>query len=243
MSNRSRGLSASLGRAQPFVPRDFSPSPSHVTPGNFIPIQFMKRQELLELTDHPNPLPVFQMLYLVMGHENWMRMYGNLMKRLETEAFSDRMVEQAAARSFPEPLSWFFDYWIRDGKGYPCYQITEATARILSDDSDSGPRYELVARVWNLGTGRMPVPISVQTSGDTATTRTWIGPGETATWRVALRYLPKFVEVDPQGWIFMAPHIGSGDTRTPALAKREVEMQTESAAGARTRQTGGAPRP
>ena len=60
--------------------------------------------------------------------------------------------------------------------------------------------------VRNVGTGRMPVELRLQTSKLPLSERLWIGAGEEVIWNVRSRYLPKSVAVDPDKWILKAPY-------------------------------------
>lgn len=65
--------------------------------------------------------------------------------------------------------------------------------------------YDVEIEVENLGTGRMLVPIRLETSDTPVEEKIWIEAGGTATWKVRSRYMPSRASVDPEGWIMMKP--------------------------------------
>ncbi len=144
-------------------------------------------------------IPVFQMLYLVLGHEPWMAMMHDL--RSSGAVMDATRVQSAAESVAGEPMNWFFDYWVKDGTGLPAYSIERAVARAVRSETGETDEYISEITVRNYGTGRMPVPVVLETYSEGLTGSLWIGPGEIATWTVRSHALPRAAHVDMQQWI------------------------------------------
>jgi len=226
--NIARGLNHRMSLKREFLPFPFAPIYKHIDPNQMRQMEGVTREKLLE---DQNQIPLFQMLYLVMGHETWVRMLGQLKPKLKKDFVSPEMVEQAAQEVFPESLDWFFDYWTRTGMGYPSYKVESAVGRILSSEEEDNTEYEVEARIANLGTGRMPVPVLLETAKDPIRDKVWIGEKETVTWKVKCKHLPKFVKVDPEGWIMMLPVWNEKSTKWVGDSWAEVFIQTTKKSG------------
>ena len=168
-------------------------------------------------------IPLFQMLYLILGHDDWQEMLVSLKERLRKELLTPELIEQAIAEcrarnanwgakldevgngaSAPDEvksLAWFIDYWFRTGQGYPAYRVLEATGSIVENGDEDLTEYEVVARIKNCGSGQMPTPITLQAKNP-LTELVWLQPGEEFTWRVSSKNFPTAVIVDPEEWLF-----------------------------------------
>jgi len=226
--NIARGLNHRMSLKREFLPFPFSPINKHIDPNQMKQREGVTREKSLE---DQNGIPLFQMLYLVMGHEAWVRMLGQLKPKLKKDFVSPEMVEQAAQEVFPESLDWFFDYWTRTGKGFPSYKVEGAVARILSSEEEDNTEYEVEARIANLGTGRMPVPVLLETAKDPIRDKVWIGEKETVMWKVTCKHLPKIVKVDPEGWIMMLPVWNEKSKKWVTDPRSEVFIQTTKKSG------------
>ena len=197
--NIRKGLNRRLSLDPQYLPPEFEPVDSHSGPGQIRDLEHLPREE------QNRRFPLFQMLYLVMGHEKWESMIDSLKPKLRTAKIKIEDIEIAARDVSDIPLEDFFDYWCRTGKGFPSYRIVKAKARLVSEE-EGEYRYEVMAEIKNEGTGRMPVPLLLQTGKLPLRDNVWIGPGETVEWKAVSRYLPKNLSVDPDGWIFTAPY-------------------------------------
>jgi hypothetical protein len=204
-SNIVRGLNNRLSLKQEYIEPRFSPVNRHLDGGTAKKIENLTRKQLEE--NRTVQMPLFQMLYLVIGHEKWMGMLKALGPDLRTAVFTPGMLRGAAEKASGEPLGWFFDYWTNDdSKGYPCYRVEEVRAEAKEEGRDGETQYLVEARIANLGTGRMPVPVRVETSKEPVNDTVWIDSGETVSWSRKVGHLPKKISVDPEGWILMIPY-------------------------------------
>ncbi len=224
--NYARGLNHRLALS-PYEAPVFGPMPCRKSGREGAQFQELSRQELQKRTNHP---PVFQMLYLVLGHDRWTQMIRYLGTENKTDELTPELIQRQAVRVLKEPaptdiddrdtvvdlpegyenLDWFFDYWLRTGTGYPSWSVESATARLVSvPDADGDGKqsvYRVRARIVNHGTGTMPVPVWMETSQKRQQETLWIGPGETVTWETESRSVPNRVAVDPLGWILSLAH-------------------------------------
>ncbi|MFC1600789.1 hypothetical protein ACFL34_00375 [Candidatus Sumerlaeota bacterium] len=186
-----------------------------------------------ELRERGKPvIPVFQMLYLILGHDDWMRMVDVLKEPLRREYFTDEMLEEAVAAVSDQPLDWFFDYWLRTGQGFPCYNVESARAEMVTVGEDERLEYRVEARIANLGTGRMLVPVLLQTveRSQDHKERIWIRSGETVTWDVQTRHRPTTVVVDSWGAIMTAPCWDESGRQRTGVTEKKVEIEESKAA-------------
>jgi hypothetical protein len=199
--NINKGLNNKIFGTGQFESFSFSPVNRHLDAKRARELENVTRKKMLE----EGEVPIFQMLYHVMGHEAWINMLADLRKRAENELLSPELLQESAQKVYDKPLDWFFDYWTKEEKGLPVYRVDYARARMITSEDEEETIYEIDAQFTNEGTGRMPVPVWVGTSKGTVTGDVWIGSGETVTWNITTKGLPVNVMLDPQGWIIMAP--------------------------------------
>jgi hypothetical protein len=165
------------------------------------------------------------MLYLILGHDPWSEMLGELKKAMVEEDLTADLLQRVAEATTGEDFGWFFDYWCRQGSGFPSYRIGFARARMVTVGIEETTMYDVEVEVSNVGTGRMPAPIRIETSNDAIDEKLWLGPGETKTWRVRSRYMPKSALIDPDGWIMSAPYWDEETRQFIREAKAPVKME------------------
>jgi ABC-type transport system involved in multi-copper enzyme maturation permease subunit len=199
--NINKGLNNRIFGTGQFESFSFSPVQSHLDAKKAKQMENLTREEMLQQQD----IPAFQMLYLVMGHEAWIHMLEKLRADVQETLLSPDLLQKSASGAYDKPLDWFFEYWMKNGKGLPRYRVDYARARMVSTEDEEETIYEVKAQIVNEGTGRMPVPMQVDTSKGPVTGEVWIGPGEAVTWKVTTKALPRNMSVDPQGWILTAP--------------------------------------
>lgn len=199
--NIRRGLNRHISLNPQFEPREFACINQHVGVQQFRSLERISRAELLRF----NRIPVFQMFYLVLEHEKFFIMMQNLKTRLRTNFLTAETLQDAVRETTGDSMDWFFDYWMRTGTGLPSYTIESAIAKILPSEKDDETLYEVEAVIKNLGTGRMPVPLRLETAKGAVNDKVFIGDKETVTWKTQCKYLPMNLIVDPEGWILMAP--------------------------------------
>ena len=218
--NLTRGLNRRMTLKSEFRPPEFQPVAAQIAPENY-----------QRLTDRPRAdsnIPVMQMLYHLLGHDSWVRMIELFSVRLKQDYATADTLQETAEAIAGEPLGWFFDYWMRDGRDFPAYQINSARAWAERTGPDGEQtRYRVEVEIENIGTGRMPVPLQLTTARLPVEERVWIGAGETVTWSTTASSLPREVSVDPQGWIMTRPYRDPGDTFWITQPKRDVDLMPE----------------
>ena len=223
--NLARGLNHRLSMAPAFLSPEFSPVGKHVKTNEMLRYKKLDRTQLYR---RGSVLPLFQMLYLVMGHDAWSVMLQRMKLEFTTKTLSPDMLQPIAEGAYGEPLDWFMDYWCRDGEGYPSYRVDSAKGQVgWAGEDEEEHEYRVEATVTNVGTGRMPVPVRLETAKAPINDRVWIGPGETVTWRTKAKHLPKAVVVDPDQWIFMFPYRDKEKRVWIAEPRRDVELEDE----------------
>jgi hypothetical protein len=221
--NIVRGLNNRLSLKQEYIEPRFSPVNRHLDGQAAKKIENLTRKQLEE--NRTVQMPLFQMLYLVIGHEKWMGMLKALGPDLRTAVFTPGMLRGAAEKASGESLGWFFDYWTNDdSKGYPCYRVEEVRAEAKEEGRDGETQYLVEARIANLGTGRMLVPIRVETSKEPVNDTVWIDSGETVSWSRKVGHLPKKISVDPEGWILMIPYYDKKSGIWISAAARDIQV-------------------
>lgn len=202
------------------------------------PVQQLSTKDFQKIFTLPRPalfdenllvprIPLFQMLYFQMGHDEWFKMVDLLKPRLLKEDLTVDLLESLANQVSPEPMNWFFDYWCRTGQGFPSYRVNKAVGRLLKDAPEGAPQYEVEAEIQNLGTGRMQVPLLLWTAKENVSDKIWIGPGETVQWKTVSRYLPKSVEANAFRWVCAAPYPDETTGKPVEISKCEVIMEKQ----------------
>ena len=225
--NLFSGLNSRLTLDKNFIPRTFINQQKVILLGDVAKVKDLNRKDFWK--DYRDRVGIFQMLYLTMGHEKWMEMFNELHKEMNKEFFSEVMLQNVVEKVTGESYSWFFDYWFRTGTGYPSYKIESATAEILSNNQDETTEYLVVVRISNVGTGRMLVPLILDTAKNNEEYRIWIGSGETVEWSTVTKFLPQEIMVDLTGWITTIPYFDSETNRwvQKVSAKIKVEKTKE----------------
>jgi hypothetical protein len=76
-------------------------------------------------------------------------------------------------------------------------------------------------KVENIGTGLMPVPVTLFTDKGQRTSEVWLAAHESAQMRFITRSKPKRVEIDPPKWILQADISNDGlDVSLPGTGKK-----------------------
>jgi len=221
--NILRGLNNRLSLKSEYLEPRFQPVNRHLDGQAANKIANLTRKELRE--KEALQIPLFQMLHLVLGHDVWMRTLKELRPEFQSAFFTPGMLRRAAERASGQSLGWFFDYWTNDdSKGYPCYRIEEVRAEAKEEGPDGETQYLVEARIANLGTGRMPVPVRVDTSKEPVNDTVWIDPGETVSWSRKVGHLPKKISVDPEGWILMIPYYDKKSGIWISAAARDIQV-------------------
>jgi len=200
--NIVRGLNHRLSMTQMFAPREFKPIAWRLDPLRARQTEKRTRAELLESYE----IPVFQMLYLVLGHDTWLKMLQRFKNKIHKNFLAPEVLQEAVREITGDPMDWFFDYWMKSGAGLPSYRVKGYRAWMSEGEKEDETIYNVEIDIANLGTGRMPVPVRLSTSKEPINDKIWLGPSETATWKVTTKNLPMQVQVDPDQWIMMSPY-------------------------------------
>ena len=185
-------------------------------------IENMSREELL--SDDSSSIPVFQMLYFMLGQEDFKKMLGLLKERLDKDFFSDYMLQDIVEEMTGDSYGWYFDYWLRTGEGYPAYIVEDATAEMVTTGYEEITEYKIWAKIRNSGTGRMLVPVKLNTSDQNVNDKLWIDSGETVIWKTRSKDVPKFVDVNPWGWILSIPYYDETDKKWMDKSRCDVTI-------------------
>ncbi|MCX6998719.1 MAG: hypothetical protein NT106_00220, partial [Candidatus Sumerlaeota bacterium] len=200
--NITHGLNHRLSMTQKFAPREFKPIASHFDPQRAREKEKRTREELLENRN----IPVFQMLYLVLGHDTWLKMLQRFKNKIHKNFIAPEVLQEAVRETTGDPMNWFFDYWMKSGASLPSYRVKGYRAWMSEGEKEDESIYNVEIDIANLGTGRMPVPVRLSTSKEPINDKIWLGPAETATWKVTTKNLPMQVQIDPDQWIMMSPY-------------------------------------
>ena len=134
------------------------------------------------------------------------------------EGVTDRVSKRARIEDFiqiaeaasGERLDWFFSEWLY-GDVLPDYRIADTKVSVSHDTTFVNVKVE------NIGTGLMPVPVTLFTDKGQRTSEVWLAAHESAQMRFVSRSKPKRVEIDPQKWILQADISNDGvDIALPA---------------------------
>jgi|GEM_PF-1611256 len=179
-----------------------------------LPLSVASRYSLLELRqngEYPQLEQVrgeglFRMIHHLLGDDRWWELlkgifhdYGN--REMPVDDFLARV--QAA---YGQDLQWFVEQWIR-GNALPEYEIVQADAKIIPQPQKSNVEYQIFIRVKNHGTGRMAVPIFVETEMDYVFRDLWLDSHDEQILTLTVPHRPIFTVVDPENKILQVPFL------------------------------------
>lgn len=168
---------------------------------------------------------LFRMLHHLMGDKTWWAFLRELFQRYRFQEIPLEDLLPLVQQYYGGDLMWYVQDWIA-GTALPEYEITLAEARIVEDDSRSGVKYETMIRVKNHGTGKMAVPIYMETEMDYITRDLWLDSGEEKTLIVTVPHRPIFAMVDPEKWILQLPFLDE-QKKTRGHSERRVLIEGE----------------
>ncbi|HPA45718.1 MAG TPA: hypothetical protein PK395_08140 [bacterium] len=171
---------------------------------------------------------LFRMLNHLLGEEKWSTFLHRFSEQFKFRDVSDRDILRLANELSEQPLDWFFDQWLY-GDVLPRYEIALAEARVVKKSGAIRVAYEATVRVKNYGTGRMSVPIYVQTERDHILRNLWLDAGQEDTLTLETPHRPTFAMVDPEHWVLQDPYVHP-DTKARGHSERkfDVLLNTES---------------
>ncbi|MGI6457210.1 MAG: hypothetical protein ACOX5R_16550 [bacterium] len=174
---------------------------------------------------------LFRMLHHLLGDELWWRMMKELFVQYRfREITADHFL--ALAESYHgESLDWFKEQWLK-GVALPSYEITFAEAKVMENKRDFSVYYEVELRVKNHGSGRMAVPIYIQTEMDDILRDVWLDAQEEGVLKLNVPHRPVFAAVDPQYKIVQEPFLDQIRNRR-AHSERQIYIEGEDKAPGR----------
>jgi ABC-type transport system involved in multi-copper enzyme maturation permease subunit len=155
---------------------------------------------------------LFRMIHHLLGDEKWWSLMQDVFRDYR---FVDLPVETfmaLAEKYYGGPLDWFEKDWLH-GNCLPAYQITFAEATAFENINTMGIDYLVRVRVKNHGTGRIPVPIFIETERDYVFRNLWLGEGEEDTLEIEVPDRPVMAMVDPECWIVQEPYLDRAKRR------------------------------
>lgn len=196
-----------------------------------LPISVARGQALLDLRksgEYANLEQIrgealFRMLHHLMGDKAWWAFLRDVFQRHRFEEIPVESLYPLLTSYYGENLDWYVRDWIL-GKALPEYEITLAVAKILEDKSQSGIKYETSIQVKNHGTGRMAVPVYLETEMDYVTRNLWLDAGEEKTLTITVPHRPIFAMIDPEKWILQLPYL---DTQKKMRGHSECRVVIE----------------
>jgi len=143
---------------------------------------------------------ILRMLHHLLGEEGWWQLLRNLIQEYRFKDVTHEDFIRLANEISDEPLDWFFEQWLY-GDVLPCYEITSAEATLMRLPGELRVKYDVKVTVKNHGTGKMAVPIYVNTDRDHILRDLWLDSGEENTLKLVVPHRPLFAAVDPENWV------------------------------------------
>ncbi len=179
-----------------------------------LPLSVAKSESLLSLHKmgtHPELERIrgealFRMLHHIMGDKPWWAFLREMFRRYRFQEIPVDELRPLLEEFYGDDLGWYIDEWVL-GNALPEYEITYTEAKLITDDRTGVITYKTLVRVKNHGSGRMAVPIYVETEMDYITRNIWLDAGEEKTLDLTSPHRPIFAVVDPENWILQVPHL------------------------------------
>ena len=177
-----------------------------------LPLSLAQTATLYEL--HQNPAHremerirgegLFRMIHHLLDDDAWWALQKEMFAEYRFKPLPVESFLQLVEQHYGEPLDWLWEDWLY-GAALPEYEITLAEAQIKESQDSFVLRYDVLIRVQNHGTGRMKVPIFLETEMDYVFRDVWLGSGDQAELRLTVPHRPVFAMVDPQNWLIQLP--------------------------------------
>lgn len=150
----------------------------------------------------------FRMIHHLLGDDKWWEMLTELFYEYRFQEMPVDVLIAKAEEYYGESLDWFVDQWIY-GSVLPEYQVLKAEGRVLENESGQDEfrvYYEVDITVKNHGTGKMGVPIFVETETDFIFRDLWLDSEEEGTLTFSMPSRPLYTSIDPEQWVVQAPY-------------------------------------
>lgn len=194
------------------------------------PISLARNLSLKELSETPEgqnilrkrALGNFRMLHSLMGDDTWWNFQRTLIHRYAFEPITMEEFISLAEDFYGESLDWFVEDWIKS-PSLPEYEITLAEARLVEDPLTDEITYEVSLQVKNHGTGRMKLPVYIETEMDFFYADVWLDSGVEETTRVTMPHRPQLAVVDPLNWVLKIDYFDPNLKRR-TRSEKKIEM-------------------
>lgn len=203
--------------------------------GPHLPLSVAQRDNLLELhrngrypeLERVRGEGLFRMLHHLMGDEAWWGFLKELFQQYRFRKIPVADFLPLAEEFYGDSLAWFVEQWIL-GAALPEYEITFAEARIVENKNNNQAEYQTVIRVRNHGTGRMKVPVYIETEMDFIFRDLWLDGMDEQTLSIVVPHRPLFAMIDPENWVVQLPFYDSLK-KNRLHSERRIDIQGEEA--------------
>ncbi len=147
---------------------------------------------------------LFRMLHHLMGDDAWWQLQKDIFRDFRFRSMTADDLLARAEAIHGEDLSWFKEQWVYGGV-LPEYEITIAEAQITENKLNFTLSYNIVIHVKNHRTGRMVLPIYVETETDYIFRNLELGSEGENTLAFTVPNRPIMAAVDPEHWVLQVP--------------------------------------
>ncbi len=161
------------------------------------------------------------------GDDAFVRALRRLLQEHRGDRFTVELYRKLMEEESGMDLGRFFDQWLVEGV-LPRYSLVEAEVIYAEDPQTRGFVYTTRAIVANKGTGRMNVPILLETDGDRIDTTILLEEQEEKEVVFQTLERPLSIAMDPRGWIMQLNEIDHTTRRPvrPQLYLKRVRQLT-----------------
>ncbi len=196
-----------------------------------LPIVVAKEKSLLEL--HKEGLKpnlerkrgegLFRMIHHLLGDETWWTLVKEIFQDFRFQEVPVEVFWKRVEEAYGEDLTWFLNDWIK-GTALPEYEITFAEATLQESDDSYRVKYDTTIRVKNHGTGKMAVPVFLETEMDYVFRNLWLDTGEEGTLNITVPHRPLYAAIDPEHWVLQVP-LYNEETRSRDRSELRVYIE------------------
>ncbi len=148
---------------------------------------------------------LWRTVHHVLGDENWWMFVRSLLRRHHLQEVTAEDVQRVAEDVAGRSLDDFFREWVW-GDALPRYELRYAEAKLKRKKNDFLAAYDCRVRIRNLGTGKIDVPIYIETEVDNIQRLVELGGGEERLFEIEVPNRPVFAAVDPSSWLLQEAH-------------------------------------
>lgn len=148
---------------------------------------------------------LFRMLHHLLGDDSWWQLQKDIFRDYRFRPMTAEDLLDRAEAIYGKDLSWFKEQWVY-GDALPEYEITLAEAQMSENKMKFTLEYNIVVHVINHGTGRMFVPVYIETEGDYIFRDLELDSGGENTLAITTPNRPILAAIDPEQWVLQIPH-------------------------------------